>query len=385
MIAFLRLVLAMAVLGASLLAVIPAPTYNLWKLAVAVTEWGHLLAVIALVPLLPGWRRMRMGRVAGALSIFAIGLSLTSLVRAHLISRTLDKRLVTAFGASTPRTLTGATPLTKPLSFGGLMSGPQSPAVNVTTYVYAMRGNKPMELDLYRRSSTPVFSPVVVMIHGGSWQGGSRGDLAALNYYLAARGYIVASLAYRFAPAHPHPAATDDVNTALAYLKVNGARLGLDTTRTVLIGRSAGAQLALLSAYTLNDPAIRGVVSLYGPSDQVFGYVNPTNPRVLNSTQILEQFLQGTPATARNAYASSSPVNFVSSSTVPSLLIHGTRDELVFSRQSELLAERLAQARRPHLYLELPWATHGCDYNFSGPCGQLSTYAIERFLAAVIK
>jgi hypothetical protein len=40
-------------------------------------------------------------------------------------------------------------------------------------------------------------------------------------------------------------------------------------------------------------------------------------------------------------------------------------------------------AKGPHFLLLLAWATHGCDYNFSGPCGQLSTYAVERFLDAV--
>jgi hypothetical protein len=37
------------------------------------------------------------------------------------------------------------------------------------------------------------------------------------------------------------------------------------------------------------------------------------------------------------------------------------------------------------MLLRLPWATHGCDANISGPCGQVSTYAIERFLAAVME
>jgi acetyl esterase/lipase len=67
------------------------------------------------------------------------------------------------------------------------------------------------------------------------------------------------------------------------------------------------------------------------------------------------------------------------------LLIHGGRDELVFPAQSERLAARLAQAQRPHYFLRLPWATHGCDVHFSGPCGQISTYVIERFLAAVMR
>ena len=65
-------------------------------------------------------------------------------------------------------------------------------------------------------------------------------------------------------------------------------------------------------------------------------------------------------------------------------LIHGDRDDLVRAVQSERLATRLQAAGRPYYYLRLPWANHGCDVNLSGPCGQITTYAVERFLAAVV-
>jgi len=212
-----------------------------------------------------------------------------------------------------------------------------------------------------------------------------RTDLAPLNRYLAARGFGVAAISYRLAPDHPHPAASEDVSAAIAYLKTNAGKFGIDPSRMVLIGRSAGGQLALLEAYRGNDPAIRGVVGFYAPSDQKYGYDHPSKPRVFDSRGILEGFLGGTPATVPEAYASSSPINYVGSHTIPTLLIHGTRDELVFPAQSQRLAERLAAAGRQHLYLEIPWGRHGCDFNFSGPCGQMSTYAIERFLAAVTR
>jgi len=172
------------------------------------------------------------------------------------------------------------------------------------------------------------------MIHGGSWSGGTREDLPDLNAYLAARGYAVAAISYRFAPKYPHPAASQDVHASIEFLKTNAAKLGLDSTRVVLIGRSAGAQLALLAAYTENDPGIRGAVGFYAPSDQLYGYEHPANPRVINSTRTLEDFLGGNPQTARAAYVFSSPINFVGPATVPSLLIHGTMDELVFVKQS---------------------------------------------------
>jgi acetyl esterase/lipase len=65
------------------------------------------------------------------------------------------------------------------------------------------------------------------------------------------------------------------------------------------------------------------------------------------------------------------------------LLLHGGRDELVSSYQSSRLTERLAEAGVPHLNVRLPWATHGFDFIFRGPGGQISTYAVEYFLARV--
>lgn len=376
----LRLSLAIIVFLASLLAVLPEPTYNLWKLAIGVTEWGWVLALVALALLLPGLSGGAMGRVAAVLSVIALILSLSPLVRAVPIARELPARLERAFGSAP-----GAMPRSAPLVLIDIVRGVKSPAVNVSTHAYVVRNGAPLELDLYRASPRPANAPLVIMIHGGSWRGGVRGDLASLNRYLAARGYVVAAISYRLAPEHPHPAASEDVAAAIAYLKSNATEHGVDSSRIVLIGRSAGGQLALLAGYTVVDPAIRGVAAFYAPSDQKYGYDNPSNPRVFDSRGILEGFLGGTPASVPAAYASSSPINYVGAHTIPTLLIHGTRDELVFAAQSERLAERLAAAGRPHLYVELPWGRHGCDYNFSGPCGQISTFAVERFLGAVMQ
>lgn len=382
--AILRLGLALILFCASLLAVFPAPTYNLWKLSIGVTEWGHFLALAALLVLLPGWRRVPSGRVAALLGVIAICLALSSLLRAIPVGGTLPERAASAFGAGQPLSLPGAVSLPDPLSLSRLVRGTDNREVRRETLTYVVRDGKPLELDLYRRDRAAPSAPLVITIHGGSWRGGSRRDLPELNSHLAARGYVVASLSYRFAPEFPHPAATDDVNAAIEYLKANASGLGVDQARIALIGRSAGGQLALLSAYTKNDPSIRGVVAFYPPTDQNWGYVHPTNPRVINSTAILEGYLAGNPSTAAEAYRTSSPLNYVGPRTVPTLLIHGTKDEIVSVRQSARLDSALAAAGRPHLFLELPWATHGCDFNFRGPCAQLSTWAIERFLASVL-
>jgi len=383
---YLRFVFALVVFLVSLLAVFPAPTYLAWQLSIGVTEWGHVLALIALLVFLPGWGRTRTGRITAFLGVMAILLALSPLLRALPIARALPGEVTSAFGGRNPRQAQDAPARSTPLAYRALFTGVQSPSIRIDTMTYVSRNGKPMGLDLYRPANpSGGLLPLVITIHGGSWRGGSRGDLPELNRYFAARGYAVAAVSYRFAPEHPHPAASEDVDRAIQFLKSNARRFGVDATRIALVGRSAGGQLALLEAYTKGDPAIRGVAALYAPSDQVFGYENPSNPRVLNSTAILEAYLAGNPRTAPKAYRTASPINFVNGSTVPTLLIHGGKDELVWVRQSERLGAKLAAANRPHFFLRLPWATHGCDYNFNGPCGQLSTYAIETFLGEVMR
>ena len=167
-------------------------------------------------------------------------------------------------------------------------------------------------------------------------------------------------------------------------LKVYGKEFGVDPTRLALLGRSAGGQLALLAAYTADEPAIRGVVSVYGPTDLKFGYDRPAPKSLLDTRGVLESYLGGSPAKADDAYFAASPINFVTAASPPTLLIHGLHDGHVSPEESERLEARLSQANVKHLFLRLPWATHACDWSFSGPCGQITTYAIERFLDRVM-
>jgi dipeptidyl aminopeptidase/acylaminoacyl peptidase len=130
---------------------------------------------------------------------------------------------------------------------------------------------------------------------------------------------------------------------------------------------------------------LRGVIALYAPSDLVFGYVNTHENDMLKSPALMRQYLGGTPDSARANYESASALNHVRAGTPPTLLVHGTLDALCWYRHSERLAARLAEAKVPHVFVHLPWATHAFDFNLHGPGGQLTTYAAEAFLAAVTR
>jgi dipeptidyl aminopeptidase/acylaminoacyl peptidase len=130
---------------------------------------------------------------------------------------------------------------------------------------------------------------------------------------------------------------------------------------------------------------VRGVISLYGPSDLRYAYEHPAPPALRDTRSVLETYLGGAPdATEEDTYFAASPINFVSASSPPTLLIHGLRDAIVSPAETARLVSRLEEARVKHLFIRLPWATHGCDKSFGGPCGQIATYAIERFLDGVM-
>ena len=88
---------------------------------------------------------------------------------------------------------------------------------------------------------------------------------------LAERGYVVVAIDYRHAPAWKWPEQIVDVRTAMYWLSEEAQTFGGDTSRVVLVGRSAGAQLAMRLAYQEGPSSIRGVVNLYGPVDLAEG------------------------------------------------------------------------------------------------------------------
>ncbi|MEY9776664.1 alpha/beta hydrolase [Arthrobacter sp. MW3 TE3886] len=98
-----------------------------------------------------------------------------------------------------------------------------------------------------RVSSGP--TPVVLFFHGGGWVMGSLSTHDGLCRRLAAlTGLPVVAVDYRLAPEHPYPAAIEDSRTALDWLFTPGGVHGLDVTEAVLVGDSAGGQLAAVLA-----------------------------------------------------------------------------------------------------------------------------------------
>jgi acetyl esterase/lipase len=171
------------------------------------------------------------------------------------------------------------------------------------------------------------------------------------------------------------------VLAVVEYIRSHAAELEVDPQKLVLLGRSAGGQLATAVAYGPRGAALfRGVIALYAPHDLEFAWKYSDVRDVLNSPRLMKQFLGGTPDTVRAAFVDASGYDQVTHSAPPTLLIHGKLDSLVWHRQSERLHERLDQLGVPNVFISLPWATHAFDFNPHGPGGQLSEFAIDEFL-----
>ena len=381
---WLRLALSAVLFAVALTTVIPAPFYEAWLVALVATEAGHWLAPVALLSPIPRWRRKAAGRAAAVLGLVSAVLFAAPVLRALRATQDLPEEMARAWGDAAPITRQGLATRERPLQLLDLFKGITAGESVMRTMIYASDESGERRLDLYTPAKTAQGLPVVVLLHGGGWRIGRRSELPALARYFASRGMAVIAPDYRFAPTYRFPVARDDVLAAVDFVRARAKALGIDPERIVFIGRSAGAQLAISAAMErADDPGIRGAVSLYGPLDLRWGYANPGNPRVLDGRAIVREYLGGAPNDVPAMYDAASPVSRVDERTPPVLLLHGARDDLVSPEHSERFVARMDWADRPHYLVRMPWATHGCDAILRGPCGQVTVFAVERFLASV--
>lgn len=371
-----RIVVAVVLLLLSLLVMAKAPTNFLWKVAIAITEFPYIFILVSLAFLVSCFYAEKYRLLVMTISGMAAFFYLLPVIEAYIRGGPLEADLRRALPFTD-----NERQMKQPFSLVKLLTGVNAKEITPRVLVYKQMPET-LTLDFYP-ANTSGKAPCLIVIHGGSWASGDNKEIPALNSYLAARGCHVAAINYRLAPAYRSPAPVEDTRDAIAFLRSQARQLNIDTANFILLGRSAGAQVALVAAYTLHDPGIKGAVSFYGPADMVWGARIRSNKLVLNTDKVFRDYLGGLIDEVPLKYHEASAYDAVDKSSPPTLLIHGPHDALVAYGHSVRLDKKLEALGIPHYFLNLPWATHGCDYNFSGPSGQLSTFAIERFINSV--
>ena len=306
--------------------------------------------------------------------------------------------------------ITGASHATAPDTVATPHLNYPGKVLNLTGLVYeSLPGYRPLQLELYLPTAVlkPRLKPAVIWLHGGGWMVGDPRAVGILSKAfpdwptvlarLAARGYVVAGVSYRFSRESHFPAAIGDVKAAVRWLRMNAATYGIDPDHILVWGASAGGQLAALLGTSCNakalEPAtdhpeisscVQGVIDWFGPTDfsQMDaeaalphdaskskaempapdpGLSRPaTGPQLHDAAGSAESNLLG--CALRECPAgrvqSANPITYISASTPPFLIMHGTADTAVPIEQSQILYEALKAKGVEAQLVRVPGVNH---------------------------
>lgn len=256
--------------------------------------------------------------------------------------------------------------------------------------VYKTTAEKELKLDLYHQKNLNGPTPLILFIHGGSWKKGKKDDYRRYLVDFAEKGYVTATVAYRFSQEAAYPAALEDVVCGLQWLKDHAADYQIDTNKIAVVGGSAGGHLGMLLAYHTRDSTfisstpcassastqIQALVNFYGPTDLTTAYARE-HPSV-------SDFIGATYSTETHGkYADASPIQYVSSDDPPTLTFHGTLDDLVPISQADTLDQELKAAGVVSHYHRLQGWPHTLDLGLK--MNQFCQHHMDAFFESYLK
>jgi len=205
--------------------------------------------------------------------------------------------------------------------------------------VYGTGGGRELQADLYLPSEPAAARiPAVVYAHGGGWRGGDRTQFSRHAIAMARHDFAGLCISYRFADEAPFPAAVEDANCAVRFLRAYADDLGVDPDRIGIAGGSAGGHLAAMVSTTCGTARLEGTGGHGDFSSDVQAYAgfNPVlDLRERADLTAVRVFLGGAPhEVGEEVYEDASPICHVDAHTPPTLLLHGTEDATVPYEQS---------------------------------------------------
>lgn len=248
-----------------------------------------------------------------------------------------------------------------------LEDGPPVPGVVMVEDIqYGTGDGTPLYLDLYSPESADSPSPGILLFFGGGWRQGRKDQLRVYAQHFAQNGYVAGAVQYRLKDAGLWPKSVEDAKCAVRWMRAHAEEYGIDPERIGVMGNSAGAYLALMTGYTAGvaefegaggwpeeSSAVQAVVDIYGPTDF-------TEPKRRDHSLVVS-YMNGTYEMDPSRYERASPIRYVTESSPPTCVIHGTVDMLVPVQQSDKLVEVLREKGVPHYYSRINGWPHAMD------------------------
>jgi acetyl esterase/lipase len=253
---------------------------------------------------------------------------------------------------------------------------------------YRKVGSDSLKLNIARPKDGDGPFPCIVWIHGGGWAGGNRGDFQGPVEMSAQRGFVAATISYRFhdgtqqkaATKNTHPAQVHDCKAAIRWLRKNADKYQIDPNGIGVIGASAGGHLSLMLGLTEEKDGleeegadktvssrVQAVVNIFGPTEMVSQHKGAPIARYL-----VEGLCGGTPESASEAYKSASPLTYLTQNDPPILTFHGTTDNIVPVQQAKLLDEKCKEIGVAHELKLFEGQGHGFDGKTNAESGQMA-------------
>jgi acetyl esterase/lipase len=235
---------------------------------------------------------------------------------------------------------------------------------------YVENGHERQKLDLFLPEKSDKPLPVIVWIHGGAWQKGSKEYSPLLAY--VGKGYAVASINYRYSQQAVFPAQIEDCKAAIRWLRAHAKTYNLDPDRFGAAGSSAGGHLAALLGTSGDVKDLEGkagnleqssrvqcVLDLYGPTDFL-----SMGARHDQASSPVASLLGGPVPENKEKAQKASPVTYVSKTCPPFFVIHGDKDNVVPVIQSTSFVEVLKKAGIDATLIIVKQAGHGGYVSF---------------------
>ena len=214
-----------------------------------------------------------------------------------------------------------------------------------------------LTLDAYIPDGVGPF-PAVIVVHGGGFTAGDKQTyVKPLFDPLTRGGFTWFTINYRLAPKYCFPAAVEDVERAVQYVRAHAREYKVDAKRIALMGESAGGHLvSFVGAQNKPTSRVAAVVSFYGPHDLEAravqqGKLSDSVKAFLGLTELNDETLR--------SLREASPITYVHKGMPPLLLIHGAKDLLVPYDQSVKMCDKMKQAGAACEVFTIEGAGHG--------------------------
>jgi acetyl esterase/lipase len=211
----------------------------------------------------------------------------------------------------------------------------------VADQVYAQHGVRCLKLDAWLPAGDKL--PAVILVHGGGWKSGYRSEFAPMAVRLAQQGFAALAISYRLSGEARYPAAVQDVQDAVRWVRAHADELHIDPQRIALAGGSAGGQLASLAGVTLpGGEGVQAIINIDGLSDFTSELALRYEDDPSKNPSSAGAWFGGRYAEQGALWRAASPIQYVGPGMPPMLFIGSAQPR--FSAGREDMMARMAQA-----------------------------------------